>query len=115
MRVAEARRGSGGRNNGWCGGQPAVIRGPGRRVRREEGAAWPVAEEAGMAPGGRLLGVLLLLLCTGAGRPEYVRLFRVQEGVPAGTRIGFIGEAEVRRAWVRGMLGYDCVVGCQKC
>ena len=36
----------------------------------------------------------LLLLVAGQGRAEYVRLFRVQEGVPPGTRIGFIGEAE---------------------
>lgn len=41
---------------------------------------------------------LLLLLLASTGRGEYVRVFRVQEGVPAGTRIGFIGEAEVSGA-----------------
>ena len=43
---------------------------------------------------------LLLLLGLVLGIPgslgEYVRVFRILEGVPAGTRIGYIGEAEVR-------------------
>ena len=43
---------------------------------------------------------LLLLLGLVFGIPpslgEYVRVFRILEGVPAGTRIGYIGEAEVR-------------------
>ena len=43
---------------------------------------------------------LLLLLGLVLGVPgslgEYVRVFRILEGVPAGTRIGYIGEAEVR-------------------
>ena len=42
---------------------------------------------------------LLLLLGLVLGIPgslgEYVRVFRILEGVPAGTRIGYIGEAEV--------------------
>ena len=42
----------------------------------------------------------LLLLGLVLGIPgslgEYVRVFRILEGVPAGTRIGYIGEAEVR-------------------
>ena len=51
----------------------------------------------------------LLLLVAGQGRAEYVRLFRVQEGVPPGTRIGFIGEAEVRRGGGFGVLRW---LGC---
>ena len=39
---------------------------------------------------------LVLLLLASTARGEYVRVFRVEEGVPPGTRIGFIGEAEVR-------------------
>ena len=44
---------------------------------------------------------LLLLLGLVLGIPagslgEYVPVFRILEGVPAGTRIGYIGEAEVR-------------------
>ena len=43
----------------------------------------------------------LLLLGLVLGIPgslgEYVRVFRILEGVPAGTRIGYIGEAEVRK------------------
>ena len=46
------------------------------------------------------LHLLLLLGLVLGGTPgslgEYVRVFRILEGVPAGTRIGYIGEAEVR-------------------
>ena len=41
------------------------------------------------------LQVLLLLLAIPGSLTEYVRVFRILEGVPAGTRIGYIGEAEV--------------------
>ena len=41
-----------------------------------------------------LLGLVLGLVPGSLG--EYVRVFRILEGVPAGTRIGYIGEAEVR-------------------
>ena len=41
-----------------------------------------------------LLGLVLGLVLGSLG--EYVRVFRILEGVPAGTRIGYIGEAEVR-------------------
>ena len=42
------------------------------------------------------LQLLLLLLVIPGSLSEYVRVFRILEGVPAGTRIGYIGEAEVR-------------------
>jgi hypothetical protein len=50
-----------------------------------------------MAPEAVLAAALLAAACWGppTATAEYARLFRVQEGVPAGTRIGFIGEAEV--------------------
>ena len=41
------------------------------------------------------LQLLLLLLVIPGSLGEYVRVFRILEGVPAGTRIGYIGEAEV--------------------
>ena len=41
-----------------------------------------------------LLGLVLGIPAGSLG--EYVRVFRILEGVPAGTRIGYIGEAEVR-------------------
>ena len=44
----------------------------------------------------RLQLLLLLLLFIPGNLSEYVRVFRILEGVPAGTRIGYIGEAEVR-------------------
>ena len=40
-----------------------------------------------------LLGIVLAIP---GSLGEYVRVFRILEGVPAGTRIGYIGEAEVR-------------------
>ena len=43
-----------------------------------------------------LLLLLGLVLGTPGSLGEYVRVFRILEGVPAGTRIGYIGEAEVR-------------------
>ena len=43
----------------------------------------------------RLL-LLGLVLAIPGSLGEYVRVFRILEGVPAGTRIGYIGEAEVR-------------------
>ena len=43
-----------------------------------------------------LLLLLGLVLAIPPSRGEYVRVFRILEGVPAGTRIGYIGEAEVR-------------------
>ena len=42
------------------------------------------------------LHLLLLLGLVPGSLGEYVRVFRILEGVPAGTRIGYIGEAEVR-------------------
>ena len=39
--------------------------------------------------------LLVLLLVIPGSLSEYVRVFRILEGVPAGTRIGYIGEAEV--------------------
>ena len=39
--------------------------------------------------------LLVLLLVVPGSLGEYVRVFRILEGVPAGTRIGYIGEAEV--------------------
>ena len=39
--------------------------------------------------------LLVLLLVIPGSLSEYVRVFRIMEGVPAGTRIGYIGEAEV--------------------
>ena len=49
------------------------------------------------------LQVLLLLLAIPGSLTEYVRVFRILEGVPAGTRIGYIGEAEVR--YLDGRIG----------
>ena len=43
-----------------------------------------------------LLLLLGLVLAIPGSLGEYVRVFRILEGVPAGTRIGYIGEAEVR-------------------
>ena len=43
----------------------------------------------------QLLLLVLLLLVIPGRLGEYVRVFRILEGVPAGTRIGYIGEAEV--------------------
>ena len=43
----------------------------------------------------RLQLLLLVLLFIPGNLTEYVRVFRILEGVPAGTRIGYIGEAEV--------------------
>ena len=43
-----------------------------------------------------LLLLLGLVLRIPGSLGEYVRVFRILEGVPAGTRIGYIGEAEVR-------------------
>ena len=43
-----------------------------------------------------LLLLLGLVLGITPSLGEYVRVFRILEGVPAGTRIGYIGEAEVR-------------------
>ena len=42
-----------------------------------------------------LLLLLGLVLAIPGSLGEYVRVFRILEGVPAGTRIGYIGEAEV--------------------
>ena len=47
---------------------------------------------------------LVLLLLASTARGEYVRVFRVEEGVPPGTRIGFIGEAEVSRGVCGGLV-----------
>lgn len=49
------------------------------------------------------LQLLLLLLVIPGSLSEYVRVFRILEGVPAGTRIGYIGEAEVR--YLDGRIG----------
>ena len=44
----------------------------------------------------QLLLLLGLVLAIPGSLGEYVRVFRILEGVPAGTRIGYIGEAEGR-------------------
>ena len=48
-----------------------------------------------------LLGILLVIP---GSLSEYVRVFRILEGVPAGTRIGYIGEAEVGFIWMSILL-----------